>query len=422
MKIRALGLLMAALLLFGCGGQTDVPAVSAPPGEPVAQSTPHESNSALPEGFILGMDASSVIAEEQSGVKYYGFSGEEQDVFLTLSECGITHIRVRVWNDPYDADGNGYGGGNCDVQKAVEIGRRAAKVGLQLIVDFHYSDFWADPGKQQAPKAWQGMELAEKTDALFIFTRDALNELKTAGAAVGMVQLGNETNSGLCGETEWENVTALMKSGARAVREVFHDALIAVHFTNPEQAGLFAFYAETLQNFGVDYDVFATSYYPFWHGTLENLQRVLGDVARAYGKQVMVLETSYPYTPDDTDFSGNTINGDTANIAAPYPFTVQGQADSVRAVIETVANTENGVGVVYWEGTWISVGTDSWEANHQKWETYGSGWASSFAKDYDPTDAGSYYGGCAVDNQAMFDATGHPLDSLLIWKIVREGK
>ena len=115
----------------------------------------------LSNDFILGMDASSVIAEEESGVKYYNFDGEEQDVFKTLAESGVNHIRVRIWNDPYDGDGNGYGGGNSDIEKAVEIGKRATKHGMKLIVDFHYSDFWADPGKQMVPKAWKGMSIEE---------------------------------------------------------------------------------------------------------------------------------------------------------------------------------------------------------------------------------------------------------------------
>ena len=133
----------------------------------------------------------------------------------------------------------------------------------------------------------------------------------------------------------------------------------------------------------------------------------------------MVMVTSYAYTAQDTDFFGNTISAG-SNVAKPYPYSVQGQADSVRDVIETVANI-GGIGVCYWEGTWISVGQTSWEENRQKWETYGSGWATSFASGYDPADAGKYFGGCAVDNQAMFDASGHPLESLKIFNLVRYG-
>ena len=151
----------------------------------------------LPDDFILGMDASSVIAEEQSGVKYYNFNGEEQDVFRTLAESGVNYIRVRVWNDPYDENGNGYGGGNNDVEKAVEIGKRATKYGMKLLVNFHYSDFWADPAKQMVPKAWKGMDIETKKQALYEYTRDSLTKLKEAKVDVGMVQNGNETNGAM---------------------------------------------------------------------------------------------------------------------------------------------------------------------------------------------------------------------------------
>ena len=374
----------------------------------------------LPEDFILGVDASSVIAEEASGVKYYGFDGEEQDVFATLASSGVTHIRVRVWNDPYDGEGRGYGGGNNDIDKAMEIGRRATQYGMKLIVDFHYSDFWADPGKQMVPLAWADMTLEEKSEALYAFTAESLEKLNAAGVAVGMVQLGNETNGAMCGETDWDGVLTLMQSGSRAVREKCPDALVAVHFANPEWSGAYAGYARTLDQFGLDYDVFASSYYPYWHGTLDNLSAVLGQVAADYGKKVMVMETSYAYTPEDTDFSGNTISGE-SDVAKDYPYTVQGQANEVRDVIDTVAHIENGIGVVYWEGVWITVGGETWEENAALWEANGSGWASRFAAGYDPDDAGKYYGGCAVDNQALFDAEGHPLPSLQIFNLVRYG-
>ena len=411
--------LLSALLLVpalaACG------AADAPEAEEVRSDTLYVKKvDDLPENFILGMDASSVIAEEQSGVRYYNFDGAEQDVFQTLAENGVNHIRVRVWNHPYDAEGRGYGGGNNDVDKAAEIGARAAKYGMKLIVDFHYSDFWADPGKQMVPLAWKDMPIEEKTEAAYEFTKECLTKLKDAGAQVGMVQVGNETNGALCGEKTWFNIQYIMQAGARATREVWPDALVAVHFANPEKADAYASYAKKLDYYDVDYDVFASSYYPFWHGTLENLSAVLGGIAETYGKRVMVMETSYAYTAEDTDFSGNTIS-DGGGIAKPWPFTVQGQANAVRSVIDTVAHVPNGVGVVYWEGTWISVGTSSWEENHALWEQYGSGWASSYAAVYDPDDAGKYYGGCAVDNQAFFGPDGRPLESLKVFALVRGG-
>ena len=375
----------------------------------------------LPEDFIFGMDASSVIAEEDSGVRYFGLDGEEQDVFQILSENGFNYIRVRVWNHPWDAQGRGYGGGNCDIGKAVEIGKRATKYGMKLLVDFHYSDFWADPGKQMVPLAWKNMEIEEKTEAVYQFTRDCLLQLREAKIDVGMVQVGNETNGVLCGEKIWFNIQYLMQAGARATREVYPEALVALHFANPEKAGSYMTYAKKMDYYQVDYDVFATSYYPYWHGTLDNLSAVMTEIADTYGKKVMVVETSYPYTAEDTDFSVNSV-GDGGGIVKAYPFTVQGQANCIRDITDTVVNRmKNGIGVVYWEGCWISVGGNSWEENSALWEQYGSGWASSYAAVYDPNDAGRYYGGCAVDNQALFDRYGHALPSLRVFSLMREG-
>ncbi len=369
-----------------------------------------------PDDFILGMDLSSVLAEEASGVRYRDFVGSERDIFRLLADNGVTHIRVRVWNDPYDAAGNGYGGGNCDTAHAAEIGRRAAAAGMKLIVDFHYSDFWADPGKQMVPKAWAGMTTQEKSNALGAFTADALRTITEAGADVAMVQIGNETNAYLCGERDWDAIALLMQSGAKAVRETCPAALVTLHFTNPERAGAYADYARQLDARGVDYDVFASSWYPYWHGTLDNLSAVLTEIAEDYGKKVMVMETSYAWTTEDSDFFGNTVG---AGNEAGWPFTAEGQAAAIGAVIDTVSEIPGGIGVVYWEGAWIGVGGTSWKENSAGWEKHGSGWASSFAAEYDPADAGRWYGGCAVDNQALFAPDGTALPSLRVFSRLR---
>ena len=379
----------------------------------------------LPEDFIFGMDVSSVLAEEASGVRYYDFDGNETDIFRLLADSGINTIRVRVWYDPYDEQGNGFGGGNCDIQTAVEIGKRAAACGMRLLVDFHYSDFWADPGKQMVPRAWQGMKIKQKKEAVYEYTLNCLNQLKEAGVPVRMIQLGNEINGKLCGEKTWMNISYIIQAGAQACREVFPDALIALHFANPENTDSYRTYAEKMAYYEeaglVDYDVFATSYYPYWHGSLDNLSEILTEIANTYSKKVMVMETSYAYTAEDTDFSANTI-GEGGSIVKDYPFTPQGQANCVRNITDTVVNhTPAGIGICYWEGAWITVGTESWEENHEKWEKYGSGWASSYAAVYDPADAGKYYGGSAVDNQAFFDASGHPLESLKVFRLMRTG-
>ncbi|MBO4418799.1 MAG: glycosyl hydrolase 53 family protein [Oscillospiraceae bacterium] len=370
----------------------------------------------LPEDFIFGMDASQVPALEASGVKYYDRDGTERDVFEILAANGVNYIRVRVWNDPFDAQGHGYGGGNCNVDTALEIGKRATACGMKLLVDFHYSDFWADPGKQMVPKAWKDYDLETKAAALEAYTHDVLMTLRNGGVDVGMVQVGNETNGALCGEKDWSDIVKLMAAGSRAVRDVFPQAKVAVHFANPER-GNYLNYASTLKIFELDYDVFGSSYYPYWHGSLNNLTQTLEKIRKSYGKDVMVLETSYAWTAEDFDFSGNTISESSEK---PYPYTQQGQVNSLRDVTQAVQKA-GGIGVCYWEGTWIGVGGVSKEENQKLWEQYGSGWASSYAAEYDPEDAGKWYGGCAVDNQSFFDPQGRALDSLMAFNLIRFG-
>lgn len=374
----------------------------------------------MPEDFIKGVDISSVISLEKSGVVFYNEEGQVQDIFKTLKEHGVNYIRVRVWNDPYDEQGNSYGGGNNDLETAVEIGKRAAQYGLKVLVNFHYSDFWADPSKQQAPKAWEGLNIDDKANALYEYTKNAVDRMLSEGIDVGMVQIGNETTGRMSGENNWINIAKLMNAGSRAVREVSEahnkDILIAVHFTNPEKADEYHRYGMILKNFKVDYDVFASSYYPYWHGSLENLTNVLKDVADNFGKKVMVAEVSYAYTYENGDDFGNTVSEE-SYLAKPYPITVQGQANAVRDCIEAVVNVgEAGIGVFYWEPAWIPVPGNSYEDRFPIWEKYGSGWASSYAASYDPDDAGVYYGGSSWDNQALFDFTGKPLPSLQVFK------
>ena len=376
----------------------------------------------ISDDFIRGMDASAVLAVENSGAKYYGFDGEEQDVFKTLAEAGVNYIRLRVWNDPYDENGNGYGGGNNDVATAIELGRRATQYGMKVCIDFHYSDFWADPTKQYVPKAWKGMTIEQKSDALYDFTVTSLTDILNAGVDVGMVQVGNEINKGMSGESFMSSVAELLKAGSSAVREVSKaagkDIQVAVHYTDIDKQGEVAKITADLEKYGVDYDIFAMSYYSFWHGSMENMQEMAEYVQDTYGKKVVIAETSYCYTAEDGDGSGNSVSGD-GDLVDGYDATVQGQADMLRDICEA-ADEADIMGVFYWEGTWIPVGPADAD-NSELWEKYGSGWASSYSASYDPKDAGKYYGGCSWDNQAMFDFTGHPLDSLKVFRELRYG-
>ncbi|GEN56085.1 hypothetical protein GCM10012290_07610 [Halolactibacillus alkaliphilus] len=387
---------------------------------PVEADIHVEKVDGLTDDFINGVDISSIIALENSGVTFYNDAGEKEDIFTILKEKGVNYIRVKVWNDPYTAGGLGYGGGNNDVATAQTIGERATAAGMKVLVNFHYSDFWADPGKQMAPKAWEGFSIAEKQDAITTFTTETLETLKAAGVDIGMVQVGNETNNGMAGESGWANMLPLFDAGTKAVRAFDSSIDIALHFTNPEK-GTYPGYAKQLDDAAIDYDIFATSYYSFWHGTLANLKSTLTAIADTYDKDVLMVETSYAYTPEDGDGHENTIKGTEQN--PPYPYTVQGQADAIRDAIATMASIgERGIGVFYWEPAWLPVGPpENLEENKVIWETYGSGWASSYATEYDPADAGKWYGGSAVDNQAWFDFDGHPLPSANIFNYVKTG-
>ena len=385
------------------------------------------------DDFIMGMDASAVPSLENAGVEYRDFDGEVKDVFAILKDNGITDIRIRIWNYPYQ-DGHygdvaySYGGGNCDVENAVAIAERCEAVGLGVIIDFHYSDFWADPGKQALPKAWANYSTDQVEQAIYEFTKESLEDIKETGVKITMVQIGNETTSKMAGSSLWATTSKYMNAGSRAVREVTGTvanggAKVALHFTNPERANYtnLASYVSS-----VDYDVFGSSYYPAWHGTLKNLSDELKKVHDQFHKEVMVLETSFPFTNEDFDGTGNTA---VDKNKVDRPFTVQGQSNQVLAVIETIAKLgEYGLGVCYWEGTWIAP-ADNRAETIAKCNEFGCGWAS--AKAGPSTIGGDGYqendvttaGGVVIDNQAFFRSSdGQVLESLKVFKLAKVGQ
>ena len=389
----------------------------------------------LSDDFIMGADISSMISELQSGVVYKDYDGNElktlDDVVKFLAGQGINHIRVRVWNDPYDANGKGYGGGNNDVAKAKQFADACRNAGIKMLVDFHCSDLWTDPGKQQAPKAWKNYSLEQKKVALKTFIQESLNTIDPSKDVVDMVQVGNETTGGFIGETDTTKMCALFDAGSQGVKAYNENVKVVIHVESP-QKGSVTKWAKNLQDKSVDYDIIATSYYPYWHGTLSNLKSEFEAVRTNYKKDVMVAETSYAYTLDDTDGHENTVrvgNNDSA-ADADQPFTEQGQATYLRNLIDAV-NSAGGLGVYYWEPAWITVGNTTGltgEAlqnkiteNKTKWEKDGSGWASSYAGEYDANDAGKWFGGSAVDNQALFYADGTATPAMHVWNHVKTG-
>lgn len=414
-----------------------VTTVTVLPGDvtPVEGDVNFDGVPTLPDDFYLGVDVSSVVSELNAGVVYYDYNGNaltNVNSFIGfIADQGVNCVRVRVWNNPYDSQGNGFGGGNNDVATAAAIADACEAAGITMLVDFHLSDFWCDPGKQKVPVAWSSMSAAERASAVASFITDSLNTIDPNHNTVAMVQVGNETNGAVCGVSNSSDMCRIFDAGCDAVHDWDSNVRAVIHFTNPEN-GTIASWAATLSSEGVSADILATSYYPYWHGSLSNLTNQLSS-ARSYGYDVMAAETSYAYTLADSDGHSNTVrpgNNDTGDNLL-QPFSVQGQARAVRDVINAV-NRAGGIGTFYWEPAWITVGNtfglsgDAYDAqvsaNRLAWETYGCGWASSYASVYDPDDAGRWYGGTAVDNEALFYPDGRPTDAWGVFENIRTGE
>lgn len=438
----------------------------------------------LSEDFIHGIDVSTYLSEIQSGVKYKDENGVEKNMFEIFKDGGANWIRLRVWNCPYRVDANGkilytddagneynedqvtktqhkdgyfeyalkdggktvypegYGAGNCDIDTAVATGKIATDYGMKVLIDFHYSDFWADPSKMKAPKAWTGMDVDTKAKALSDFTADCMKKLKDGGVDVGMVQVGNEINGGMAGEADWDNIAKLLDAGCKAVRAADDKILIAIHYANPDRENYQMERAKALADKNIDYDVFASSYYSFWHGSTENLTNVLSGIAKTYNKKVMVAEVSYCTTLEDGDGHKNVVSADTPGLDYSIDEKGEGQAAAVRDAIAAVAAVgDAGIGTFYWEPAWVPVqnyaGADASKKeevlnyNIDKWEKYGCGWASKWSgpvgdqkegEGYDPgvkKDQATH--GSEWDNQAMFDFNGKALPSINVYKWIYTG-
>ncbi|MGN0382934.1 MAG: glycosyl hydrolase 53 family protein [Eubacterium sp.] len=365
--------------------------------------------------WIKGADVSTVISLEAAGVTYYDSNGNEEDLIKIMADAGVNCIRVRVWNDPYRSGktktaANSYGGGVCDLDYCVQIAERCAKYGVKLFVSFHYSDWWSDPSRSIVPKAWSGYTVAQKAAACSTFTTESLEQIAATGVDIEMVSVGNETTNYMSGESSFSNIATIMKSGCEAVRAFDPDILIALHFTNPETWNFSTAFASTLNSKGVDYDVFSTSYYSYWHGTLANLETKLEAVANTYGKLVMITEYSHPYTTSDLDGSSNTMSSSDMTTYIKSTFgeaSESGQYSAIQNLNDYCAGSiTNCIGTFYWEPAWVAVSSS-------KWATYGCGWTTAYSSEYDSSNGSSSVGGSGCENQALFNATTYkPLKSI----------
>ena len=404
----------------------------------------------MSESSIRGMDISSYLALKKAGVKYYDYEGNETPLLKVLHDNGINYIRIRIWNDPFNAEGETYGGGGNDVSTGVEIAKEAAQYDMKVLLDFHYSDFWAEPAVQLIPKAWKkDVNNTEKMCSdVYDFTKESIQKFKDGGANIGMVQVGNEITNGLLGiysnrdkgesfnviwgdKKKSTEVNKYLKAGIKAVRECTPQALVALHLETPN-VWKYKTIMNTWKRDNVDYDVLGSSYYPFWSiAAKANTPKTLKDVqtlAASYGKMFAVFETSWVNSLNDGDGTPNSI-GDSTNTGA-YEVGPQGQVNELTDLYDTVLSQDNGLGTFYWEGAWIPVkaGWKNWEYNKQIADQYGTGWASKGALGYFP-DSKMYYkgkaawGGTSWDNQALFDINGYPLQSLKFYKdSVSKGK
>ncbi|GAB1822598.1 glycoside hydrolase family 53 protein [Herbidospora sp. RD11066] len=346
----------------------------------LALPTPAQAQPPLP---IRGADVSSLAKSEAYGGVYRDANGRRGDALRIMQQAGVSHIRLKVWVNPAD--------GYNDKAHVVAVAKRAKALGLKVLVDFHYSDSWADPGKQNKPAAWAALPYDQLKQAVYDHTFDVLNTMKRQGATADLVQVGNELNGGLLwpdGQyTDWPGMAGLLNAGYDAVKAVSRNTKVILHLANGGDNGLYRWWFDNAATHGIRYDVIGLSYYPYWHGTLDAFQANLNDVATRYGKPVVVAETAYPFTTADKDGWENIILS--AEPYPGYPATPQGQVAFVKKMYDIIRAVPNGLGLglFYWEATWTGV--------------RGNGW--------DPADPSS---GNGWENQALFDYTDRALPGL----------
>jgi arabinogalactan endo-1,4-beta-galactosidase len=358
--------------------------------------------------FIKGADVSTLAELERLGAKYYD-GGEAKDLLGILVSYGFNAVRLKLWNDPFSESGESYGAGGNDLATTIELARRVRAAGMELLLDFHYSDFWADPGKQNVPKAWRGFTGERLEKAVFDYTRETLLALEGAGAPPAMAQVGNEITNGLLWPTgrkpAFDAIARYVKAGIRAVREASRGIEVMVHLDAGGNNPMYREWFDAFFERGGDFDVMGLSYYPFWHGSLDDLSKNMDDMARRYGKPMNVVETSMGFTTEDYAAYERLGPGERKGMATrpelvaklPFPMTPAGQRDFMVDLMRRIKAVEGGLGrgFFYWEPGWLPVP--------------GSGWATEAALRY-TGEKGP--GGNEWANQALFDYEGGALPAL----------
>ncbi len=356
--------------------------------------------------LIKGFDISPLSEIERRGGRFYD-SGKEEDALFILKRYGMDLARIRLWNDPYDEEGREYGAGTTDLKTVEKLAERVKKLGISWLLDFHYSDFWADPGKQRLPKAWRSYGPKELEEAVYSYTAEVLRQLKEKDLSPDMVAVGNEVTNGLLWpighRDNFEEMVRLLSQGIRAVREVLPSSKVMIHLDNGGNRELYEGWLKRYFELnGEDFDVLGMSFYPFWHGTLDDLYANMENIASLYHKEMIVAETSYVFT--DRDYAAYE-EGERKGPAAKgklleglrYPASEEGQCAFMEALMEQIASVKDdlGKGFIYWGGLSIPVKGFSW-ANEN---------ALSYIQEKGP-------GGNEWANQAVFDYDGNVLPVL----------
>jgi arabinogalactan endo-1,4-beta-galactosidase len=325
---------------------------------------------------ILGADISSLMKSEAMGGIYRDVDGTESDALQILKDHGLNYARLRVFVDPAD----GYHGKD----EILEMAKRLQRIGIKLLVDFHYSDNWADPGKQNKPAAWKNYDFEQLKKAVYDHTFDICRSLVDQGTPPDMVQVGNEINAGMLwpdGDYQhMDNLAALLKEGNQAVKDCSSSTPVMLHIAEGGDNELARWWFDNMVRREVPFEVIGISYYPFWHGTLGQLQNNLNDISDRYDKDVIVVETAYAFTDQEDDFLANIAN---SKLATPgYPFTPEGQRAMLRDIMAIVRAVPDGrgLGVFYWDAAWTAVPGNGWDSTDPE---SGNAWENQALFDYE---------------------------------------
>ena len=359
----------------------------------------------LSTDFIKGADVSIMPELERNGTKFYD-NGIEQDGLTILKNHGVNWIRVRIWNNPYVVGPEGVGGGNTDEAKAIEMAKRAKALGMKVLVDFHYSDFWVDPGQQKKPDAWKNDSGDKLVDDVYAYTAKVMQDFNAQGVTPDMVQVGNELNNGMLwpeaqltedNPNGYKFLAKLLNAGLQAVHDNDKDNKVKtmIHLAGVDVNLYHTFFDNLIvKNKVNDFDIIGMSFYPFWHGTMDDLKNTMNDVSAKYNKDVIAVETAFGYTLEDADFEKNNFGTNEEKVSG-YKATVQGQATGLRDVMATVAsvNDNRGLGIFYWAPDWVINEKVGWKSNGG-----GNGW----------------------DNLTLFDTKGNALESMDTFNLVSD--